>query len=1033
LLFDHYFSFVSRYFKNKKVKSDFRHSFTLKKSQQMRFFVFLDPIPAPHFCIVGRKYLRHLIQSIMQKHLYILLFSLLSFAQAKGQGWERIYGGSGQDVAKGLAATPDGGYILTGYYNGNSRLYLIKTDGEGKLQWSKTFFGPQGSSRIEGFSVTTTLDGGYAVVGYVDNDGAGPQKKNIYLLKTDAFGEKIWDKIFGGILDEEGRAIAELADGSLVITGVQNITASTENVFVLKTDSEGNSLWFNNFGQAQYKKKGLALALASNGDIVVAGEYWPTPSEDKDTYVLRVSGAGAFVWEQIYAGPMGTLGDMGEEEARAIVAAPDGNFVLAGVSSVEPGGEGVILKIAGNGDATPIWQKLFIGTNFFGLARTETGILYATGSRTVGPLERMSIFKLDPEGNTTWEAVVGHGGIAAGYAVVPAKGGVVIAGFTEPFVIALGESYAYLVKADNNGRVQTSYIEANIFRDFNANCTREANEPALRNWIAKIEGPYDTVYTVANAQGDIRVDVDTGNYRVVLFPPNPYWKTCDSVLLVQIPNFYDTVQVSLPARTIFDCPRNEVDVMTPVLRRCADNVYGVRYCNSGTVPSDTTKIEVTLDPALTFVSSSLTAIPLGDNRFSFNIGLLNNGDCGNFSITAYLDCDSEIGQAHCVAASISPRQFCETNSGWDGAIVAARAFCENDSVKMLLENIGTGNMGEALGYVIAEDVVMLTQPGDEAYRFQLDAGQDSLVWSHPANGSTFRIIAEQSAGYPGTSYPTAAIEGCLSDTSTSEVSLGFYTMYPEDDADAFIETDCQETYDTDFNPISLKRGHPKGYDVAHYISPRTDLDFLIQFQNTTADTVQQVIVRDTLSAALDPATVYPGAASHPYQFDILGNGIVQFTLSNLNLLPGSGTQSEGFVKFRVSQKPNLPCETTIFNRAATSFDFGAPVFSSETFHTVCEFDSFIIVTNTKEIFVPGADLQVYPNPASESVAFDLKGVAAQSFILQLFDIQGRLIVNLSEHHPFFRLYQHQLPAGELFYRLAADGKPVASGKLIVVR
>jgi hypothetical protein len=139
------------------------------------------------------------------------------------------------------------------------------------------------------------------------------------------------------------------------------------------------------------------------------------------------------------------------------------------------------------------------------------------------------------------------------------------------------------------------------------------------------------------------------------------------------------------------------------------------------------------------------------------------------------------------------------------------------------------------------------------------------------------------------------------------------------------------------------------------------------------------------------------------------------------------------VKFRVSQKPNLPCETTIFNRAATSFDFGAPVFSSETYHTVCEFDSFIIVTNTKEIFVPGADLQVYPNPASESVAFDLKGVAAQSFILQLFDIQGRLIVNLSEHHPFFRLYQHQLPAGELFYRLAADGKPVASGKLIVVR
>ena len=64
---------------------------------------------------------------------------------------------------------------------------------------------------------------------------------------------------------------------------------------------------------------------------------------------------------------------------------------------------------------------------------------------------------------------------------------------------------------------------------------------------------------------------------------NPYWKSCDSVLSVHVPNFYDTVYVDVPARTLFDCPRNEVDVMTPVLRRCTDNIYRIRYCNSGTV------------------------------------------------------------------------------------------------------------------------------------------------------------------------------------------------------------------------------------------------------------------------------------------------------------------------------------------------------------------------------------------------------------------------------------------------------------------
>lgn len=110
-------------------------------------------------------------------------------------------------------------------------------------------------------------------------------------------------------------------------------------------------------------------------------------------------------------------------------------------------------------------------------------------------------------------------------------------------------------------------------------------------------------------------------------------------------------------------------------------------------------------------------------------------------------------------------------------------------------------------------------------------------------------------------------------------------MFPEGDQDAFVEADCQESFETDYHPIILKRGHPKGYNEEHFVAPDTDLEFLIQFENTGTDVVQEVTIIDTLSSALDPATVYPGAASHPYQFDISGEGIVQFTLSNVNLLP----------------------------------------------------------------------------------------------------------------------------------------------------
>ena len=998
----------------------------------MRIFVFTSTALCPHFCTVERNFLRLVIQSIMQKYLYILTLLLLSVAHANGQGWERIFGGSGQDAARSLAPTPDGGYIMAGYYNGNSRIFLIKTDVNGKQQWSKQLTGGGPASTAEAFAVVATRDTGYAIAGYVDADGNGPLRRDIYLLKTDAFGNKLWDKTFGGNHDDEAHALQQLSDGSLILSGFQSYPDNPnkqENIFALKTDSEGNTVWLNTFGPHEFRRRAHTIAALLNGDLIIAGESEPTLGEDKDILVLRISQFGSQIWSTSYS-LTGTLGNMRDDESRAMVVNQDGTLLLAGGTNAEPAGAGFLLKIDAGGSPTPIWQKLYPNNDFYGLAASN-GKYFVSGFKSSSlNLDDLVLLKLDQNADIICESVVGRGGLDVGFDVVPVRGGAVIAGSTEQFVGSFGESYAYLVKADENCTVLTSYIQANIFRDFNANCQKDGGEPGLRNWAVRLESPFDTTYTVANVNGDLKVEVDTGNYRMILFPPNPYWKSCDSIINIHVSDFYDTVYVNVPVKTLFDCPLNEVDITTPVLRRCADNVYQIRYCNSGTVPSLSTQVEVTLDPFLTLTESSIAAIPQGNNRYIFNIGTINNGDCGNFTVTAFLNCaNTQTGQAHCVTAKISPNEFCASNSGWDGAIIAAKAFCENDSVKMLLENIGTGNMGGPLGYVITEDILMLTPPGSPDYTFDLDAGQSIVIWSQTANGSTFRIIAEQSPGYPGTSYPTAAVEGCQTDTSTSEISLGFYTMFPEDDADAFIESDCQESNDSDFNPLYLKRGHPKGYDVPHYVSPETDLDFVIQFQNTGADTVQQVVIRDTLSAVLDPATVYPGAASHPYQFDILGGGIVEFTLSNLNLIPGGGVPSEGFVKFRVSQKTDVPCETTIFNSAAIFFDFNAPVFSNTTYHTVC--DSFIIITETKEVYVKGADVQIFPNPATESVNFKVEGIQAKSYSLLLYDIQGRLISNHSFDQPEFRLLRQQLPAGNFIYQLAADGKLVASGKIII--
>jgi hypothetical protein len=96
---------------------------------------------------------------------------------------------------------------------------------------------------------------------------------------------------------------------------------------------------------------------------------------------------------------------------------------------------------------------------------------------------------------------------------------------------------------------------------------------------------------------------------------------------------------------------------------------------------------------------------------------------------------------------------------------------------------------------------------------------------------------------------------------------------------------------------------------------------------------------------------------------------------------------------------------------------------------VCEFDTFVVV-KTIIIDRPGANVTVYPNPFVDGATVKISGVQAKHYGLELYDLQGKLIFNRIYTSPEFRLQRTNLPEGMYFYRLTADGKPVASGKLV---
>lgn len=144
--------------------------------------------------------------------------------------WEHSFGGSGIEISQDIANTADGGYVITGntFSNdidvsnnkGESDIWLIKIDDEGNLVWQKTF---GGSAFDAAESVSPTKDGGFILIGNSKssdqdaNTNAG--ENDIWLIKTDANGNLVWQKTFGGMDLDYGFDAIETDDNAILLVG----------------------------------------------------------------------------------------------------------------------------------------------------------------------------------------------------------------------------------------------------------------------------------------------------------------------------------------------------------------------------------------------------------------------------------------------------------------------------------------------------------------------------------------------------------------------------------------------------------------------------------------------------------------------------------------------------------------------------------------------------------------------------------------------------------------------------------------------
>jgi uncharacterized repeat protein (TIGR01451 family) len=486
-----------------------------------------------------------------------------------------------------------------------------------------------------------------------------------------------------------------------------------------------------------------------------------------------------------------------------------------------------------------------------------------------------------------------------------------------------------------------------------------------------------TIFGYANDLATFLLPVEEGSYEVAAVPPNPYWDPCLTLLDVPQSALQTTIDsVDLRIQAVEQCPWMEVDIATGLLRRCFPGSYWVKWCNKGTVTAQNASVTVTLDSFLAFTGASIPPTAVVGNEISFALGDVPPGHCGQFNLAFEVSCDAQLGQVHCSKVQALPDTICPS---WAGARLRLTGGCTGTEAYATIHNDG-GGMNSPLKYFYVKWLGDLAI-GSGSGNFQLAAGASQSIYL-PVNGEQVHFWVEQPTGYFFGEENRLDIQHCNAPIPGLPVNV-FTSNYLNE---PFADEICLENQGS-FDPND-KQGFPEGLSDKGFIAKTQSLEYLIRFQNTGTDTAFTVVVRDTLSPWLDPATLRLGASSHPCELQISGEGNLSFRFDQI-MLPESNINepaSHGFVTFTISQHHDNPNGTEILNRANIYFDFNEPVETNATRHTVGIPSS----VGTKEPKAPPM-VRLFPNPFEAELTIQLEPSGnGGGFSYRLLDLTGRV-------------------------------------------
>jgi hypothetical protein len=402
------------------------------------------------------------------KTSFLVLFSfllLLTVGDLSAQKTiENHWGKKGFDGAFCIAASNDGGYIISGLTKSQGDpvgdIIVIKTGAHGDTLWTMKYGGP----KLEGGnSAMQTSDGGYMISGHTEDFGA--KDCDAFLMKLDKNGNHEWFKVYGGDSDDISECVVELPGEGYVFSGItasygNGPTSGNCHMYFVKTDTKGNTIWERHYGGAGVEYS-YSIAKTAGGGFLATGFSTSWGKGEDDGWLLKLNETGDTIWTRLYKSGGGI-------RFFQILPTLDGGFMMSGYTYPEKGDKshGLIVKL--DKDGKELWQKTYGGSTedvaLNGVAQLPNGSFIFTGiSRKTDPKGNVYILNTDADGNKISDEVYGGSNSYANAIAVQGNNSYMTVGSTAKWGDATGDLYYMEMDNTQAGITSIALNEKSLF------------------------------------------------------------------------------------------------------------------------------------------------------------------------------------------------------------------------------------------------------------------------------------------------------------------------------------------------------------------------------------------------------------------------------------------------------------------------------------------------------------------------------------------------------------------------------------------